>query len=147
MTRLEIVGWGEVSGRGAWLQPCRKAVTGSIQCGMKVEPQISPLRYALSKNISRKGPQNRRSLGFARDDKGEGDLLWKVVSEPKNASVQQPLSMKPLPFPLSSRAKPRDLRFCGPFLEMFFDSVAEWRDLRFPTISPYEEKAGRTYGP
>jgi hypothetical protein len=27
-----------------------------------------------------------------------------------------------LPF-LSSRAKPRDLRFCGPFLEMFFERV------------------------
>jgi hypothetical protein len=35
----------------------------------------------------------------------------------KNASVQQPLSTEPLPFPLSSRAKPRDLQFCGPFLE------------------------------
>ena len=23
-------------------------------------------------NLSRKGPQNRRSLGFARDDKGKG---------------------------------------------------------------------------
>jgi hypothetical protein len=27
--------------------------------------------------------------------------------------------MQPLPFPLSSRAKPRDLRFRGPFVEMF----------------------------
>ena len=36
-------------------------------------PQISPLRYALSKNISTKGPLNCRSLGFARDDKGKGD--------------------------------------------------------------------------
>jgi hypothetical protein len=35
----------------------------------------------------------------------------------KSASVQQPLSMEPLPFPLSSRAKPRDLRFHGPFVE------------------------------
>jgi hypothetical protein len=39
----------------------------------------------------------------------------------RNASVQQLLSIEPLPFPLSSRAKPRDLRFRGPFLEMFFD--------------------------
>ena len=31
-------------------------------------PRIDPL--AFSKNISTKGPQNRRSLGFARDDKG-----------------------------------------------------------------------------
>ena len=42
----------------------------------------------------------------------------------KNASVQQPLSIEPLPSPLSSRAKPRDLRFRGPLLEMFFDRVA-----------------------
>jgi hypothetical protein len=35
-------------------------------------PQIPRLRYALSKNISTKGPRNRRSLGFARDDKGNG---------------------------------------------------------------------------
>jgi hypothetical protein len=28
--------------------------------------------YAVSKNIPKKGPLNRRSLGFARDDKGEG---------------------------------------------------------------------------
>src|ERR1700678_3867998 len=32
----------------------------------------------------------------------------------------QPLSMKALPSPLSSRAQPRDLRFSGPLLEMFF---------------------------
>jgi hypothetical protein len=35
----------------------------------------------------------------------------------KSASVQQPLFMQPLPFPLSSRAKPRDLQFRGPLLE------------------------------
>src|SRR5579859_3658093 len=39
----------------------------------------------------------------------------------KNASVRQSLSMEPLLFPLSSRAQPRDLRFYGPFVEMFFD--------------------------
>jgi hypothetical protein len=35
----------------------------------------------------------------------------------KNASVRQPLSMEPLLFPLSSRAKPRDLQFSGPLVE------------------------------
>jgi hypothetical protein len=39
----------------------------------------------------------------------------------KNTSVRQPLFMERLPFPLSSQAKPRDLQFRGPFLEMFFD--------------------------
>jgi hypothetical protein len=37
------------------------------------KPRVSPLRFALSKNISKTGPRNCRSLGFARDDKGEGD--------------------------------------------------------------------------
>jgi hypothetical protein len=32
--------------------------------------------------------------------------------------------MEPLPSPLLSRAKPRDLQFRGPFLEMFFDRNA-----------------------
>jgi hypothetical protein len=39
------------------------------------EPQISPLPYALSKNISRKGRQHRdlsTTLRFGRDDRGEG---------------------------------------------------------------------------
>jgi hypothetical protein len=42
-----------------------------------------------------------------------------VVAEHK-VSAQQQLLMEPPPFPLSSRAKPRDLRFSGPILEMFF---------------------------
>jgi hypothetical protein len=37
----------------------------------------------------------------------------------KNAIGQGPLSTERLPSPLSSRAQPRDLRFRGPFLEMF----------------------------
>jgi hypothetical protein len=39
----------------------------------------------------------------------------------ENASVQLLPFMEPTPFPLSSRARPRDLQFRGPFLEMFFD--------------------------
>jgi hypothetical protein len=42
--------------------------------------------------------------------------LW-LIQTMKNAPVQQPLSREPLPFPLSSRAKPRDLQLRGPFLE------------------------------
>jgi hypothetical protein len=37
-------------------------------------PQLAPqapTRYTLEKNIPKKGPLNRRSLGCARDDKGE----------------------------------------------------------------------------
>ena len=43
--------------------------------------------------------------------------LRPVQSNLKSASVQQPLFMEPLPFPLSSRAKPRDLQFRGLLLE------------------------------
>jgi hypothetical protein len=35
--------------------------------------QGSAAPTAPSKNIPKKGPRNCRSLGFARDDKGEGD--------------------------------------------------------------------------
>jgi hypothetical protein len=37
----------------------------------------------------------------------------------RTPSFQPPLSMEASPFLFSSRAKPRDLRFNGPFLEMF----------------------------
>src|SRR5258707_390362 len=50
----------------------------------------------------------------------------------KNASVRQPLSMEPLPFPCHhdrSEAERRDLRFYGPFLEMFFDGAKRLADL------------------
>src|ERR1700691_3847127 len=54
--------------------------------------------------------------------------------------MQQLLSMGALPSTLSSRAKPRDLRFSGPFVEMFFDRAKRsggtcgshfWRPLGF----------------
>jgi hypothetical protein len=45
-----------------------------------------------------------------------------VVSD-ENASVQLLLATEPSPFPLSSRAKPRDLQFRVPFVEMFFYSA------------------------
>ena len=44
---------------------------------------------------------------------GSTDLSWKYFSMEqlmKNAPVRQPHFIQPLPFPLSSRAKPRDLR-------------------------------------
>jgi hypothetical protein len=44
--------------------------------------------------------------------------------------------MEALPFPLSSRAKPRDLRFYGPVMGMFFDRVR----------MQVEVKVCRTYG-
>jgi hypothetical protein len=73
---------------------------------------------------------NRRSLGFARDDKGYGGTSMEAGGRfssrwvgLKTASAQQLLSMEWLPFPLSSRAKPRDLRFTGLVLEMFFNKA------------------------
>jgi hypothetical protein len=105
--------------------------------------------------VSRKGPRNCRSLGFARDDKGKGcgsvksrcrtEASFGTLGGPqpyrpeeswacgpskvmKNTFGRQPLFTEPQPFPLSSRAKPRDLQFRGPFVEMF---STERRDLRF----------------
>jgi len=58
--------------------------------------------------------------------KERATTLWKVVDgptalfiklvgrRPMTLPVQQPPSMQPAPFPLSSRAKPRDLQFNGP---------------------------------
>jgi hypothetical protein len=69
---------------------------------MRKEPQISPLRCA---------PVPRRAVG------PEKSWACGPHREMKNVSVQQPRSMKPLPFPLSSRAKSRDLQFRGPFVE------------------------------
>jgi hypothetical protein len=37
--------------------------------------------------------------------------------------MRQSILMEAPLSPLSSRAKPRDLQFYGPFLEMFFDSL------------------------
>jgi hypothetical protein len=44
----------------------------------------------------------------------------------KNASVQQPRSMEPSPFPLSSRVKPRDLQFHSTRNNSFWKSSLKW---------------------
>jgi hypothetical protein len=49
-----------------------------------------------------------------------GVMAFRPAEAVKKRLVQQPLFIEPSPFPLSSRAKPRDLQFRGPFLEMFF---------------------------
>jgi hypothetical protein len=50
--------------------------------------------------------------------------------------MQQLLFMGALPSTLSSRAKPRDLRFSGPFVEMFFDRAYPDFLLRRPHQRP-----------
>jgi hypothetical protein len=60
-----------------------KGFRGCVRTGnWQRKPQISPLHYALSKNISKRGPRNCRSLhgtpgqvGFAPPD-----FLWKLVA-------------------------------------------------------------------
>src|SRR6185437_8882206 len=72
----------------------------------------------------------------------------------KKTSVRQPLSIEPVRFPLSSRAQPRDLRFYGPSLEMFFPKTlrAQLRSMPFatepssPHFSPVELRDGLTGG-
>src|SRR5271154_1328019 len=59
-------------GRSWGRYPLRKPSLCTIRAHARPRKKPrAPLRYALSKNISRKGPQNCRSLGFARDDKGD----------------------------------------------------------------------------
>jgi len=42
-------------------------------------------------------------------------------------STSQRMQMETPPFPLSSRAQPRDLQFYGPFLEMFSTELYQFR--------------------
>jgi hypothetical protein len=55
---------------------------------------------------------------ISRDEKGKG--VTSMRSGCSKVFVQQLLSREIPLSPLSSRAKPRDLRFSGPVLEMFF---------------------------
>ena len=62
----------------------------------------------------------------------------------ENAFCPEPLSMGTSPSPLSSRAKPRDLQFRGPFLEMFFDRSQRTEEicgslLQRPTLGPFRQ--------
>ena len=62
---------------------------------------------------------NPGTLGMT---KGRETLPWVSSRWTEVALAQQPLSMEAPPSPLSSRAQPRDLRFHGPFVDMFFGS-------------------------
>ena len=55
---------------------------------------------------------------------------------PAVLSTSHRMHMEASPSPLSSRAKPRDLQFCRPVLEMFFDKV----------LMQVEVKVCRAYG-
>jgi hypothetical protein len=95
----------------------------------KKKPQISPLRYA---------PVEMTSLWLRNDAFHKNHLQLRnklvistrVVMDPRPTKVMKNETTfhGKSPFPLSSRlprravgAKPRDLQFCGPLLEMFFD--------------------------
>jgi hypothetical protein len=90
-------------------------------------PTIPP-----SKNISRNGPQNCRSLGFARDDKGKSDasmksggwiegvfhhLGWDVglVSRPRRAFVEVTKNVRVDPLPRTKSPGPGVSTFQGRF--------------------------------
>ena len=55
-------------------------------------------------------------------------MAFCLLKAMKTASIQQLLSMEASPSPLSSRAQPRDLQFCGILLEMFFDTAERSRE-------------------
>jgi hypothetical protein len=69
-------------------------------------------------------------------------LPFVIPSEAEGSAVRfigDKSQMEASPSPLSSRAKPRDLRFNGPFLEMFFnrsDSAVTSRQAKHETRPP-----------
>jgi hypothetical protein len=88
-----------------------------------VELQIPPLRYA-SVGMTKGGAALSFRFDAADDKQQVPPLRFAPVgmtlllgTDRRTHSSQQPLSMEASSFPLSSRAKPRDLRFNGPRLE------------------------------
>jgi hypothetical protein len=83
--------------RAAALSPARAKANGGASPGFPVRPGgvnvadprgmkrgfVAEIRVAPSKNISKKGPRNCRSLGCARDDKGESGASIETVAEQK----------------------------------------------------------------
>jgi hypothetical protein len=63
------------------------------------------------------------------------------------AFTEQLLSMEAPLSPLSSRAKPRDLRFSGPLLEMFFIPLGGLKAHDFLCRKTFRERRSRTAGP
>jgi hypothetical protein len=106
--------------------------------------------YACPKHIPKKGP-----LSFARDDKRDdgasievvaGNMLLNEVS-PERLTVslnQQTMLTKAPSSPLSSRAKPRDLRFSGPFLGMCLGRP--YRDVTKSNPLPSDRRTGEFAG-
>src|SRR5882762_6773842 len=103
--------------------------------GFARDAVCAPLRYAPSKNISRTRHPHRdlsATLRSGRDDKGEAVLHESIFSREESlqsfqdmndASIQQPLSLKRCPSPLSSRPERSvaERSLCGCLvLEMFF---------------------------
>ncbi|MDT7815344.1 MAG: hypothetical protein QOJ42_5260 [Acidobacteriaceae bacterium] len=60
---------------------------------------------------------------ITRDDKGEGDLLWKMASEWKAFFITYGPATTFYMSATLSFVIPSDLQFYGPFLDMFFDRV------------------------
>jgi hypothetical protein len=101
---------------------CRKHVSRKVRgtADPSASLGMTKERATVSKRVVA-GPMSSSSPWMA-----QRQMAIPVEMSDENVTVQQPLFMRPLPFPLSSRAKPRDLQFRGPFVEMFFDrSVVE----------------------
>jgi hypothetical protein len=70
--------------------------------------------------------------------------LGPTQGDEKTPSLQQPLSTEPLTSPLSSRAKPRDLQFRGPFVEMFFDIAERSGEICGPFVEMFFDRTQRS---
>jgi hypothetical protein len=104
-------------------------------------PSISPSILQKAQALSFSLP-TRLSESAARDDKGEGCGAMESGGGTQGVFHHlrsgKPLSIVSSPSPLSSRAKPRDLQFYGPIVEMFFDRSVVERS----AVSPGTEQNG-----
>jgi hypothetical protein len=106
----------------------RKRTRGLVRCSVAGNPGTLG-RKTFPRRV-RGTADPSAALGMTKE---RATLQWRVVDGPKAFSlpwIQPPLFMEPQPSPLSSRAKPRDLQFYGPVLDMFFDRAAV---LTFPS--------------
>jgi hypothetical protein len=95
------------------MQRGRKSGYAPVEMTILFENRI-PYFQEKYENLSR----NRIVISPAPACRGTGVVMGlKPPKVMKNASVQLLPPMEPTPFPLSSRAKPRDLQFRGPFVE------------------------------
>jgi hypothetical protein len=78
---------------------------------------ISPGRDGRLSHLSKLGFKQKERIGITPHSHAQS------AYRTAGPSTRNRMHMEALPFPLSSRAKPRDLQFYRPILEMFFEEA------------------------